>query len=676
MEVQKVQNPFAAPPAPGQEAEQAAPVVVKKVANPFGENIDKATGAPAMVRAVVGSSPEADRLANIQQYFPDAQPYDGDNFVYTDPKSGRPTLYNPPGFDMGDIPAVAREGAQAVGSAFGATLFGGGALVAGQLGPQILTPEELVTVPLATAAGAGLGSEAGASVFDFVFSLLTPRIDTRNFGERMLDTAEGVLSAGAGQRAGELLGQGISAGVRKVVGGSRPAAIRMADAFRNLHIDPPAGAVSGSRGVQVTEKMLENSPFSAATLQRQAQRVLDEVSAAARKTATSFGDPKTKEGAGIVIKDAAVKVAARFGFKQEEIYDAAFDLIGADTRVAVPAVMALRETMETELAAAPKSLRSALAPAIAVLRSVETDAAEGIPFSALRQVRTMIGRDLATPVLAGSSGAKNEGLKRIYGALTEDLSNAAKQAGPEAAKKLAVADRYTRLFMTTANETMQEISEKSPESAFDFAMHAAKDGGSALTRMRKHFTPEEWDTVAATVLSRLGLAKPHVQDVSGEAFSVSTFLTNWNRLAPEAKKALFGGKRYEDLAPALDDLVTAIGALKNTEKLANTSNTAGQVNAYMALHVLSSGIGGMVLGGDVESAGTGVLSAVVAPHVAARLITNPKFIRWLGSALPDQSAIGPHIGRLVGIAADEPYIADAIAEYLQTLIGKEQETTK
>ena len=61
------------------------------------EFIDQDTGAPAFVRAQVGGSPTEDRLANIRRFYPDAAPYDDDNFIYTNPDTGRLTLYNPPG---------------------------------------------------------------------------------------------------------------------------------------------------------------------------------------------------------------------------------------------------------------------------------------------------------------------------------------------------------------------------------------------------------------------------------------------------------------------------------------------------------------------------------------------------------------------------------------------------
>ncbi len=153
--------------------------------------------------------------------------------------------------------------------------------------------------------------------------------------------------------------------------------------------------------------------------------------------------------------------------------------------------------------------------------------------------------------------------------------------------------------------------------------------------------------------------------MAGDAFSVSTFLTNWNRITPEAKKVLFGGKRYEDLAPALDDLVNAVSSLKGIEKLTNTSNTARNMIAFMTLQSLIGGGTGIALGGGAP--GAGAVALLVAPNPLARLITSPAFVRWLITPVTKANGILPHLTRLVAIAEAEPELREAIQQYVAAL---------
>ena len=96
---------------------------------PSEKQIEMTTGAPLGVRAAVGSSTTMqDKLATLKQYFPDAQPYDKDNFIYTDPKTGRATLMNErnpvlfgvPLPTMGDIAGALPEISEFVGAGTGA----------------------------------------------------------------------------------------------------------------------------------------------------------------------------------------------------------------------------------------------------------------------------------------------------------------------------------------------------------------------------------------------------------------------------------------------------------------------------------------------------------------------------------------------------------------------------
>ena len=110
--------------------------------------IDRETGAPATLRAVIGgiSKPE-DRLAELQKVYdtviPD--PEDKTNFLFVSPKTGRLTAYNPSGLDLGDVASMAREGTQAVAATAGATAgaplglpgIAGGSVLGGMAGEEL-----------------------------------------------------------------------------------------------------------------------------------------------------------------------------------------------------------------------------------------------------------------------------------------------------------------------------------------------------------------------------------------------------------------------------------------------------------------------------------------------------------------------------------------------------------
>lgn len=627
----------------------ASPEAVKKAVEHFRSTpefdklVDKKRGAPARVRLTVGGSPEQDRLANLKRFYPDAVHYGDQNFVYSDPETGRPTLYNPTGLDWGDLASVGREGAEFAGGTMGAIAgvpFGG---------------------PFGGAIGAGAGAAAGASLFDTVMNA-QGRIDTRGPLAVLSDAVSAFGVNAAGQKLGELIGFA----AKKVIGGAKDGAKELVDRFRALDIEPPAGAASGSRAIGQIEQMLTATPSSAATMQAQAEKVLGQVSDAADDLAMRFGPVMTPQGAGATIVDAAKGAAKRFGAEQERLYDEAFNLIGKDTPVPLTAVEDLLTTMQRELARAPSAMADAYGPTINKLEQLVDDASDtGIVFDALRQIRTAIGRQMDEPLLSQGASLQQAGLRRIYGALTADLSAAAKAAGPGAAKKLEAADAFTRKWMENSAKLMQKIDRfDADEKAWRFAMSSARDGGTTLQKLRQQFEPEEWDVVAGTVLSRLGKATPGAQDATGEAFSVATFLTNWSKLAPEAKSALFGGERYRALVEPLNTLVEAVSSLKGMSRLSNSSNTAHMLIGYTTLMSALGGLGALASGvttGDVKGgAVAGAMLGVLGPKAAAKLITSPKFVDWLVSPVTSRRALSAHMARLWGIAEAEPELREAI----------------
>ena len=641
---------------PSQEDVQTA--ITKYRASPQFENlINKDKPPPTRVSLAVGAAqtPE-DKLATLRRFYPDAIPWKEDNFVYSDP-DGNFLLFNPEGFDIGDVSRSAREITQVVGSTLGAT--------AGAVSGLTTGPGAVVTAPTMAVIGAGYGNAVAGSLFDAMASSFGLTVDTRSLAEKTLSTTIEFATGSFGQKAGDVIGPLIQKGL----GGGKAAAQEMYRRFQKLGIDPPAGASTGSRAIGTIEKSLEAAPSSSNIMQEYAEKVMVQTRAAVDKTISRFGEPKTVQGAGQVIREATVKAAERFGNTKERIYDEVWDLVGARTPVALNAISALRETLENQLADAPRSFARTLKPAIKELKNLQKDAEEtgGLIFDRLRRLRSDIGKNLANPVLSGGTSAQNQYQKLIYGALTEDMSAAAAKVGPKAASKLKVADRYVRKWMNTTAKTLEKINKfDADERALGFAMQASKDGGTALQRLRNNFLPEEWDTVSATVLHRMGLATPGAQDATGKVFSVSTFMTSWSKLAPEAKKALFKGSRYEKAYEGLETLVEAMSSLKGIEKLTNTSNTMRNLTAYATITTLAGGLGGFV-GGDYSSTAGAVVTTILAPRAAAKLITNPRFIKWLTTPITEPAKYAPHITRLAAIAEAEPEIKQEIRQYLDAL---------
>lgn len=650
--------------------------------NPFDKfdgTPDAKSGAPLSVRAIVGGAQKpSDRLLNLRKYYPDAEPYGEDNFIFTDPATGRKTIYNPKGFDVGDIASVGGEVSE----------YGGGVL-----GAAMAVPPAVAAAPatggaslLGIPAAYGLGAAGGREAFDLSMNTLGGKIDTRNVGERTIDAAVtgGVNAAGA--RAGELVEQGVRAvagPVRRAFQQNAPGQ-GLADAAQ-VGVTPLAGMATGNRGVQIMENALSNTPGGASVMQEAAERALREMDQAARNVADDYsrvgapaGTPtrvRTPQGAGETLRQGSEEAGERYAARRLQLDENLGNIVGNDTIAPVANVQRVLTELEQELAQAPASRAPALRAAIKRAQAIVADAQPrgGVTFRTLRSIRTDLGRELERPDVSGYSPASEATIRRLYGALAEDIGATAQTRGPDAVRALQAHDRYVRFNRNVNLPAIQKIADaQTDEAAFRMAMNASEEGGTFLARLRRNVTPEQWDVVSSSVLSKLGRARPNQQEASGvmemaDDFSVNSFLTNWSKLSPEAKRALFGGNRYGNLIPELDALVRTAGRFKDADKMANPSGTAR--NAIAALAVFGSG--GQLLQGDYAGAGYTMGGAVLAPRVAARLITSPGFVNWLGGTVnatgQSLNNWGSRVARLTALAKAEPTIREEIYQYLSAL---------
>jgi len=650
--------------------------------------LDEKTGAPTHVRAAVGAAEtDADRLATLRKFYPTAQPYDGDNFVFVDPKTGRPTLYNEknPRFlgvpipTAGDIASLSPEAAELAGGAVG----GAAALAAGAASGGL----GAAAIP----AGVGLGAAAGRELAGRIAQMTAGTVDSRGIGERLGHAA---VTAGVNAAASRLP-EWIGGGLRKIFGGgdvaAQGAAAGALQDFAAAGVPvPTAGAVSGNRGMQIIENGLSNTPGGASVMQGRAAAALAGMDRAADAVAerlaggggqtTAPAHVPSFEQAGEILTTGAKNAGARFATRARDLGNDLYAKVGGE-RVEGAAVADLARGYLDKIEADPglastyKRLTDELGD---VVRGAGPPAAgeppRGISFDALHRLRRKVGEALDNPDVSNYRGVAQSDLEAYYGALTRDMQDAAAQAGPEAEKALALHDRYIRYNQNINMPALNRVDRAAtPEAALRLALGGAKDGGTRLAQLRRNLKPEEWDGVAAGVWDRLGRARPGAAGAAEmgegtEDFSVATFMTNWNRLSPGAQRALFGGSRYADIVPDMNALVRVGGRLKDAEKMSNPSGTARNLLVGMGAAAVANQA---IVHGDPKGAALMAATGVLAPRAAATLLTNPKFVKWLaGAATRTETAparLPAELMRLGMLVEAEPGLRDAVGQYAAAL---------
>jgi hypothetical protein len=661
-------------------------------------NFKNMQGSPFAVRRAVGQAPSEKKLDVLKQFYPQSYTAEElfksnpqiqkelnitlddvgrDNFFYVD--NGKLEIYNKPGFvqsifppkfDIGDIEERGRDVASALGGIAGAST----AFVGGQLGPQALTPEEVFTVP----AAAALGSEGAARAYDVVVDMLTPGgTPNRGFLDETKRSAKNIALEYSFGQLGDLGVQGIKNAIKyggQMASGISPS--QLANDFINLGIEPTFGLLSNRRSIANVEEMLLGNPFSADAIVRQRTNLLNSIKEASERISRKYGVPaESKEEAGTLILNATQDARQNFAKRQDSLYGAAYDAAGNVTSD-LSNLKELKDFLSGQVKLAPSTLGKDIKPAINQINAILRDASannNALPLDILRGIRTQVGKNLG-PVKGKIRIAKegDEYLSSIYSALTKDMNAAVKGAdNAEALSLLTKADRYTKLNNNlNVRKVFDEVDKrKLPSQVFDFAMQGSDAGATRINSILRNLNAEQRGALSATVLGRLGY-RP------GQDFSASTFLTNWQKLNPKAKQALFGAEKYREMSKELNSLVRILDVAVERGKAENVSKTATVIQTVGTINSLLLAGGAVTYGVTTGSPGAGAAGATLAgaamtPVAISSLITSPKFIRWLkGTAQATQrnpNQLGVQLARLGVIAERDSELAPAINEFMNNM---------
>lgn len=384
----------------------------------------------------------------------------------------------------------------------------------------------------------------------------------------------------------------------------------------DLGITPSLGA--GGKVRSMTAATLEKVPLTGDLIAKDATRFIDAIADTAAASKARVGTAAVPSEAGATLQSGLLRYVERGEERAERLFDAVSENIPNDTTLTLTNARAAIDDIKKPFQNNPElASKLKLNEWDVVLQEAETN---GIPWAAVRQLRSDIGKALKNDGGALGDESKSR-LKRLYGALSEDMAQAARTAGPDAEKAWRTANEYYRQFATRVERNLDKtISAQSPERAFEAFANMAREGASTsdITRMRQikaSLKPSEWRDVSASIVDRLGRPTPGQLGADGSGFSAAKFLTDWNRLSPQARNLLLPDSVRQELQKLAD--VAEMARNANAER--NFSNTGNIVT------------GAMVGSGATVAPGTTAL-LMGGTWGSAKAMTSPIFLRALNRA--------------------------------------------
>lgn len=487
-------------------------------------------------------------------------------------------------------------------------------------------------------AGFGYGEGAGGSIGGSISGAGIGMVGGALFGK-----AGDMLAARAANRATQPLSDG---------GEVIAAADRLNSQF-GTEIAPLPADVGGPTTRRLTGAAAQ-LPLAAGSIVRSGQNVSDEAAKALDAISGLAGTPGTREAAGEAALTGAQKFIKTSRNKVNALYAKA---------------KALGGTEPVDLAEARKVLDQEIADLQGVpggskvlekIQNLRADLDGQFPVQGVRQLRTEWRDEFIKDNLRGSNLERI--VNRALDAADQDITNSLNVAGKgDAARAYAEAAAAHKERVQVIDQVLAPIigskgdAPRSVEQVLSALETATKTNGGRLGKFLSSLPPEDAATVRGTLVQELGRANPGAQNATGDAFSLGTFLTNWNKLSGPAKSQMFGG----ETRAALEDLARVAQGTKEAQRFANSSNTG-------------SVVGGVALGANLAGLLAEPFTAtasLIGQFGAGKLLASPKFARWLAKMPSNPAMAEKHVRALSKIAANDNAIAADLAGLQRELLG-------
>lgn len=467
------------------------------------------------------------------------------------------------------------------------------------------------------------------------------------------DEIGGPIGATVGALAGGMLGYGGANALARGLGPRSPTPLMQAADRQGVNILP---ADAGGPIAKAMTTGTKASPLSVGPVVKAAQGQQDQMSSAVRNIASRQGEVQNTDIAGQSIQSAAKKFTAQTASRGARLYDKAAERAKGVKIKPQRTIAALDQEivrLEQNPASSPVTIEQ--------LKSLRANIVGGVSVQGIRDARTSLSQSLYDGRLR--SGQEKAMLKGILSNVAEDIDAGLRSVGrDDAANMFKTADKFWSERVEYIDNVLQPIigkdGQKSGEqvmAALDSMTRGGPGGAQRLSRLFASMTPEEAGNIRATIVDRLGKANPGSQNAEGNAFSANTFLTNWNKMTPQAKASLFGDKQ---LRRDLNDIAKLAEGMKASQSMANFSNTAIGIGA-------NAGAGGALFYANptLAAIGAGI------QYATGRLMASPRFARILASTskLPPEQA-GRKLSEQIGVLASrEPMLRSDLQAFMNAV---------
>ena len=431
--------------------------------------------------------------------------------------------------------------------------------------------------------------------------------------------------------------------------------------FMEEGVNMSALSLSDNPVVTRVGSLLKGTFGSASVMERDIEKTLSSLQ-------NRIGALASSSGIGAVSQQKAGEIAQQgiesYVGKFKDTSGLLFDRVGKKLATKTSPLNNVRSFVSTELSQYTNepNLQKKIAGNKAIQEAIDavSDAGDtGLRYDALKRYRTNVGSLITENAITGQDNAL---AKRVYAALSEDMKAVAKESGPETLKAFENANAFFNRGVTEIEGRLQKYigSKADPAAILTSIKNSSKGSDFRVSAIMKAIPSHDKPIIRDAILQQLG------KNQSGE-FSPTVFFKDFNKISPEAKKALFGAESS-----------AFRGSL---ERLARISQKISESGRYEIFSRTADNLGNVgLIALSAVDLGTAA-AATATSNATARLLTNPSFAKTLAkySMKPiSKSAFRSMLNDMANVAAKNPAIQNEVATFIGllgassgTLINKE-----
>jgi len=439
----------------------------------------------------------------------------------------------------------------------------------------------------------------------------------------------GQTIAGAGGAIAPSLPAIARAGVTSAARGfaSPEAVLENIQAMRGAGTEATLGQATGAKPIQYLESALGITPGASGYMARKGAEQQAQIGSKIEQIAQELAPGATELSAGSKIrrglKDVFLPEARNV---QDQLYADVDKYIPKNSTVDLSDTKNLINQLTAPLQGLEATSKSNLVTNNTIkelMSGLNIDLSSGnkIPIESVSTLRSRIGDQLGKFQM--DSNFPRVELLRIYGALSDDVGRVVDAAGPDAKRAKEIADEYTKKLHDKMDLLQPIIDKATPEKIFNAAMGGQKADTTILGTVMNALPQDARKEFVAAFLNKMGRAVSSTQDVAGNVFSTETFLTNWDKLRGSPKEILFGnfGQSFKN---DMDKIAKATSIMRTGSQ--QYRNPSGSGQKVVAAGTIGAGIMALF---TQPAALVPMAQGAVTANLAARAMTNPKFVRLL-----------------------------------------------